>query len=76
MYDFNQINDFINPAKLVCKFIKEAMFFWENIHQSTKANLHTALSFTISSDLLLLLSEMGTCLRFYIQYMNTLTIML
>jgi hypothetical protein len=31
IYDFNKINDFINPllihdAKLVCKFIKEAMF--------------------------------------------------
>lgn len=80
IYHFNKINDFINPAlihdaKLVCKFIKEAMFL-ENIHQSTKTNLQTASSFTISSDLLLLLSEMCTCLRFYIQCMNTLTIML
>jgi CTP:phosphocholine cytidylyltransferase-like protein len=38
IYYFNKINDFINPAlihdaKLVCKFIKEAMFL-ENIHQS------------------------------------------
>ena len=38
--------------------------FLENIHQSTKTNLQTASSFTISSDLLLLLSEMCTCLRF------------
>jgi hypothetical protein len=68
IYHFNKINDFINPAlihdaKLACKFIKEAMFL-ENIHQSTKTNLQTASSFNISSDLLLLLSEMCTCLRF------------
>jgi hypothetical protein len=46
---------------LACKFIKEAMFL-ENIHQSTKINLHTALPFTISCHLLLLLlllSEKG-----------------
>jgi hypothetical protein len=38
--------------------------FLENIHQSTKTNLQTASSFNISSDLLLLLSEMCTCLHF------------
>ena len=38
--------------------------FLENIHRSTKTNLQTASSFTIGSDLLLLLSEMCTCLRF------------
>ena len=76
-----KINDFINPAlihdaKLVCKFIKEAMIL-ENIHRSTKTNLQTASSVTISSDLLLLLlSEVCTCFRFYIQCMNTLTITL
>ena len=68
IYHFNKINDFINPAlihdtTLVCKFIKEAKFL-ENIHQSTKTNLQTTSTFTISSDLLLLLSEMCTCLRF------------
>ena len=41
IYDFNKINDFINPllihdAKLVCKFIKEAMFLRE--HPSVDQN--------------------------------------
>jgi hypothetical protein len=41
IYHFNKINDFINPAlihdaKLVCKFIKEAMFLRE--HPSVDQN--------------------------------------
>jgi hypothetical protein len=45
---------------------------------TSKLTINISLFCTISSDLLLLLllSEMCTCLRFYIQCMNTLTIML
>ena len=82
IYGFNKINDFINPAvihdaKLVCKFIKEVTFLRKTSFSRPKLifTLHYLFTITfISSDLLLLLllSEMCTYHRFYIQCMNIL----